>query len=162
MKDEFETSPSFFQGSVEERMKKAHVVAAALVLTASLWLVLRREKFLGFQDFSEFGALTPLATGAPGSRKSWDNMLPTTYPLVPGYVGTPIPEPEMRAAETKDGGTCWCPRAHPYDFRDAERDTVCVKATGQAFSNRCAANCYGFSDPELYACKPRMALYRLG
>jgi hypothetical protein len=156
---------AFFQGlrkKVFGMTRIAWILIAIAIFASSCVTRYGGESFLGFQDYGEFGALTPVATGAPGSRPTWDNMLPTTYPLVPGYTGTIKPEPEMLSVAAKDGSRCWCPRAHPFDFRDTQRDTVCAKSTGQAFSNACTARCLGFKDEELYKCKPRMALYRVG
>jgi hypothetical protein len=151
-----------------KRRKKVRIMRLIVaILVASILLAFlfykERDSFLGFQDWKEFGALTPVATGAPGSRQTWDNMLPTTYPLVPGYTGTPKPPQEMLSVLGADKKSrCFCPRAHPFDFRDTERDTVCVKKTAQAFSSACAAHCLGYKDEELYKCKPRWALYRVG
>jgi hypothetical protein len=165
-KDDEDGAPAFFQRMRKKArgiMRVIAWIALVVAIFASSWFARQKgEGFLGFQDYGEFGALTPVATGAPGSRPTWDNMLPTTYPLVPGYTGTIKPEPEMLSVAAKDGSRCWCPRAHPFDFRDTQRDTVCAKSSGQAFSNACTARCLGFGDEELYECKPRLALYRVG
>lgn len=158
---------SVFPGGLKKGMRVLGILTILFLCALSAFVRTKGtskslERFAIIREDGDFGKAYDAATGKPGSRLSWDNMLPTLYPLEPGYTGTVAPEPTIRKAKSKDGSTCWCPRAHPYDFRDPERDSVCVKATGQAFSNACAARCNGFRDDEIYACKPRMTLYRTG
>lgn len=142
-------------------------VFAALVALCALAVALRSRALEGFASLSEF-AIPDLRThfgptGAPGEdRPNLVGPLPTFFPQVPGVEGTLKPDSGLRTLRRKDGSKCTCPRPHPFDFRDVRRDTVCVKETSQAFSSACAARCMGFRDDELYACKPRQALYRVG
>jgi hypothetical protein len=122
------------------------------------------EGFASLVEFSPKDLRTHFGpTGAPsGDRPNLVGPLPTFYPQVPGIDGTLKPDSGFRSLKRKDGSKCTCPRPHPFDFRDVRRDTVCVKETSQAFSSRCAAQCMGYADSELYDCKPRWALFRQG
>jgi hypothetical protein len=120
------------------------------------------ERFMGLEEFpNDLRAFQP--TGAPGARgPTLIGDLPSAYPLVPGFEGTRRPDSGLRALTRPDGTECECPRPHPFDFRDTERDTVCLKETAQAFSSLCTAECMGYTAADVYPCKPRWALYRLG
>jgi hypothetical protein len=149
---------------------KGHAILVLLVMSvlfASLRIKQVTDTIEGFASLVEFSPKDLRShfgpTGAPGEEKPHlVGGLPTFYPQVPGIRGTLKPDTGFRALKYRDGSKCVCPKPHPYDFRDPQRDTVCVKKTSQAFSNECTAKCMGFKPEELYPCKPRMVLYRMG
>ena len=154
-------------------MKKSTVnmaVIAVIVVCSIASVVAHKKKCEGenFLDFAEFGQLNlrpldALPTGTPRGESQWDTeQLPSFYPQIPGFTNTMPPDPGFRTVRTPKGKTCRCPVPHPYNFRDTERDTVCVKKTAQAFSSLCTAECHGYTKTDLYECLPRQALYRMG
>ena len=137
---------------------------AAAAFACAWKLFARREKFLDFAEFGQFATrpLDPVPTGPPGGSQWAGEQLPTFYPQIPGFTNTMPPDPGFRTVRTNSGKTCKCPVPNPKTYRDSARDTVCVKTTSQAFSSQCAAECAGYTAKDLYACLPRMALYREG
>lgn len=142
------------------------VFAALVAVLACAWkLFARHEKFLDFAEFGQFATrpLDPVPTGPPVGSSQWGaETLPTFYPQIPGFTNTMAPDPGFRKIKTPSGKVCKCQVPNPKTYRDSERDTVCAKSTGQAFSSKCAAECNGYTAKDLYACKPRWALYRQG
>lgn len=148
-------------------MRTAGALALVILALCSLAVAARSRGAEGFASLLEFRIPDMRThfgpTAAPGEERPYAvPPLPTFYPIVPGIVGTLKPDSGTRALRYPDGSKCICPRPHPYDFRDTKRDAVCSKATSQAFSNACTAKCMGYSLDELYPCKPRQALYRVG
>lgn len=144
------------------RRRQLQALALAAAAAVACWCCVRTREAFAQWGLFDHKLLDPLPTGKPG-HSEWDaEMLPTFYPRVLNFTNTLPPDPGVRTIRSPDGGECVCPRPHPYDYHDIKRSTVCARATGQAFSSKCAANCMGFRDSELYACKPLWALFRAG